>query len=154
MQKQDLLIFMNVAIASGLALLVGFEREMADKPAGMKTNLIVGGFTCLIVSLAPKLNSIYRQEAFYESLSVDPVRILQAIVLGVSFIGAGTIVKSNGQAGVSGITTAATLLYSCGIGISVGLGHYVLAVLLTVFILTTNFVIGKLVAKFRKKPPH
>lgn len=73
-------------------------------------------------------------------MSMNPIRILQAIIVGVSFIGAGTILKSREENTIRNLTTASTLLYSSGIGISVALNAYVLAAGLAVVALLINMM--------------
>ena len=132
-------------MASGLTLLIGFEREKAHKAAGMRTHMIVGGFTCLIILLSsPLMKSMMGTK----TVEADPIRIIQAVVIGVSFIGAGTILKDRNREDIIGLTTAATLLYSCGIGVCVSLGYYSLAIALTILILMVNYALRLLLRKF------
>lgn len=133
---------MNVFIAAILTMVVGLERERASKAAGMRTNMIVGSFTCLVVSLIDPLIDYVNQQNTEQLVETDPIRVLQAIVIGVSFIGAGTIIKRQRRESVIGLTTAATLLYTVGIGMSVAIGYYLLAVFLTAFILLINRVVN------------
>lgn len=137
----ELQILLNIVIATVLCGIVGYERERKDKPAGLRTNMIVGSFSCLIVSLAIPLVDFIQNSELNDTVDSDPIRILQALVVGISFIGAGTIIKRQ-NAEVEGLTTAATLLYCLGIGISVALRHYVLAVGITMIILLINNFFG------------
>ena len=145
--QRELMIFLDVVIASVLAMFVGIERERKKRGAGVRTNMIVGGFTCLLVSLASSIIDHTAQGLNTDVINADPIRLFEAIVLGVSFIGAGTIFKS-GANQISGITTAATLLYSSGIGITVALGQYFLAILVTLFALLINLVLNKVFKRF------
>ncbi len=145
---QQLWIFVDVLIASGLTLFVGYEREKANKPAGIRTNMIIGGASTLIVSIALPLVNFLNNSLKNGLVETDPVRIIQALVIGVSFVGAGTVLKSAKNEKVEGLTTAATLLYSCGIGICVALKQYILAVLVTALIVTVNFIINYIAKKF------
>jgi putative Mg2+ transporter-C (MgtC) family protein len=138
-------IFLDVLLASGLTFFIGFEREKAHKAAGMRTHMIVGGFTCLIILLSsPLMKSMMGTE----TVEADPIRIIQAVVIGISFIGAGTILKDRNREDVVGLTTAATLLYSCGIGVCVALEYYSLAIALTLLILLVNYVLRVVATKF------
>lgn len=136
---KELEILMNTAAATILCGLVGLEREKKEKPAGLRTNMIVGSFSCLIVSLAFPLIDFFQSAELNDAVDSDPIRILQALVVGISFIGAGTIIKRKGEE-VEGLTTAATLLYCLGIGISVALEKFVIAVGITILILLINNV--------------
>lgn len=145
-EKAELLMLLDIVIATILCGFVGYERESQDKPAGLRTNMIVGGFGCLIVSLSIPLVDFIELANWGEIVKADPIRILQALVVGISFIGAGTIIKANGEK-VKGLTTAATLLYSLGIGISVALHKYTIAVGITILILIINYAFSKVKRK-------
>lgn len=147
LNTQELYIFLDVVIAGVLAMLVGLEREKADKAAGMRTNMIVSSFTCLVVSLVNPLAD-YVKTSENIIINTDPIRIIQSVVIGISFIGAGTIIKGRHSKKVTGLTTAATLLYSIGIGVCVAIHSYLLAVLLTLFILIINYVVSYITRKF------
>ncbi|MCB1741621.1 MAG: MgtC/SapB family protein [Gammaproteobacteria bacterium] len=108
--------------------LVGFEREQLNRPAGFRTHIIVAGAAALLVLLTDVLITHFSVEQYGESLRTDPIRIVEAVVTGVSFLGAGTIFTSGKGHTVKGLTTAAALLLSAAIGIAVALHQYVLAV--------------------------
>ncbi|MGQ7869317.1 MgtC/SapB family protein [Sunxiuqinia sp. sy24] len=131
-------ILIDVLIAAVLSSLIGLEREKLSKPAGLRTNMIVGSISCFFVSISPTLSNFIQSNIEHELISVDPIRILQAIIVGVSFIGAGTILKSKEENTVQNLTTASTLLYSTGIGISVALNAYVIALGLALIGLIIN----------------
>ncbi len=150
LDNPELQIFIDIIIASTLALIVGLEREKANKAAGIRTNMIVAGFTCLIISIQPALINFIQQGFSNNMIDIDPIRVLQAVIVGLSFIGAGTIIKSPDKKNVTGLTTAATLLYSLGIGICVSIHYYLLAICLTIFILVINFLINYLTKKFTR----
>lgn len=145
----ELYILLDVFIASVLTAFIGLERERADKPAGIRTNMIVGGAACLIVSLSRVLVDFVEAVQHPQAINTDPVRVLEALIVGISFIGAGTVVKSVSSEKVTGLTTAATLLYSNGIGICVALKQYVLAIGITLLALAINYLV-LLVEKFFK----
>lgn len=134
----QLFIILDILITCILTAFVGIEREYAQKPAGIRTNMIVGGSSCLFVAVMPYLVNFVGEASFYEKVTPDPIRVLQAIVIGIGFIGAGTIMKPQGQTHVTGLTTAATLLFSAGIGITVACKLYVLAVGITILLLFIN----------------
>lgn len=139
---QQLDILLSVIIASALAGIIGIERERAQKPAGFRTNMIVGGSSCLLVQLSVLISFMYNSSIPSEIIRTDPIRVVEAIVVGVSFIGGGTILKSPKDEKVRNLTTAATLLYSSGIGISVALEQYYLAIGLAILAVVINFLIG------------
>lgn len=137
--EQQLWILLDVFIACIFAGIVGYEREVKKKPAGFRTHMIVGGASALLVSIAGVAIERY-QPMFNDVLDVDPIRIIQAIIIGISFIGAGTILKSSDAKDVSFLTTSATILFSSSIGICVALQQYILALGVTVLVVLINNV--------------
>jgi putative Mg2+ transporter-C (MgtC) family protein len=127
--RADALLVVRLVIAAGLAAVVGWEREQAHKQAGLRTHMLVG----LAAATFTALGTIGMEAArSVQGLRADPVRILQAVALGVGFLGGGTI-SASGTAGRSGgLTTAASIWATAAVGIAVGLGHYVLALGATV----------------------
>ena len=138
----ELLILLDVIIASGLSGMVGFERERAHKPAGFRTHMIIGGAAALLVSIGEIMISNFKDMPNAQNiLQTDPLRIIEAIIMGISFIGAGTILKGRGEEKVYYLTSAATILFSAGIGISVALKKYVLAIGLTLLVIIINYLV-------------
>jgi putative Mg2+ transporter-C (MgtC) family protein len=118
--------------------LIGWERESAGKWAGIRTHMLI----CLAVFLFVKTGTILIQESAErfasDMLRADPVRIIEAIVTGISFIGAGTVFRDRDRNVARGLTTAASMLMAAPIGIAVALEKYILAggaTLITLFIL-------------------
>jgi len=102
-----------------LSGLVGLEREVSLKPAGLRTHILVG--------LGSTLFTVLSLQAFPGS---DPSRVAASIVVGIGFLGAGTIIKTKEK--VIGLTTAATLWIVASIGVATGAGFYVLAIVATI----------------------
>lgn len=124
-----------VAVAMLLGGLIGLEREYADKPAGFRTHMLVAGAAALLVGLADALGHRFSDEAYAQALRIDPIRVIEAVITGISFLGAGTIFRRDARGGVSGLTTAASLLLAGGIGIAVALYQWLLAFSITVLTL-------------------
>lgn len=132
----ELQILGKVALAALLGGIVGLEREFAERPAGLRTHMLVGATAALFVMLASQMISSFEPQ---DIVTVDPVRVIEAIVVGVSFLGAGTIFKytRQGEGIVEGLTTSASILSVAAIGIAVALDAFVLAIgaaLLNLFI--------------------
>lgn len=102
-----------------LSGLVGLEREVSLKPAGLRTHVLVG--------LGSTLITILSLEAFPGS---DPSRVAASIIVGIGFLGAGTIIKTEEK--IIGLTTAATLWIVASIGVATGAGFYLLAIIATI----------------------
>jgi putative Mg2+ transporter-C (MgtC) family protein len=124
----------EVALAMLLGGVIGFEREVADKPAGFRTQMLVAGAACLLVGLADAMLLRLLAEG-KTNVTGDPIRIVEAIVAGVSFLGAGTIFRKDASEQVQGLTTAASILLCAAIGISIALRQFALAVGVTILAL-------------------
>ena len=126
----DLEMISRLVISVILGALIGYEREITHKPAGLRTHIFVCMGACLFT-----IASFYLLEDNTIG-SFDGTRIAAGIVTGISFIGAGSIIASKGD--VKGVTTAASLWVVSSIGLMVGFGIYLLpiiAAIITFFIL-------------------
>lgn len=130
-------ILWRVGIALALGALIGLEREFADRPAGLRTHMLVTGTSTLFISLGDVLAKHFQGELPPAIVQTDPFRLIGAIVLGISFLGAGTIIRRNseGSVKVEGLTTAATILFAASVGVAVAISQYLLALGVTVLVL-------------------
>jgi len=129
----QLVIVGQTALAMTLGGLIGFERELASKPAGFRTHTLVAGAACLFMALSGAAAGYYRPQLGEQGVQADLLRVAAAIVTGVGFLGAGTIFRSDGNGGrVGGLTTAATIWMAAAVGMAVALGQLVAAVGATV----------------------
>ena len=140
----------KIIIAALLGGLVGIEREFAERPAGLRTHMLVGATATLFVILADLLLSNFDPR---DIVTADPVRVIEAIVVGISFLGAGTILKyrQEGERVVEGLTTSASILSVAAIGIAVALDAYVLAVGAALLNLFINWGLMMLVSRAKPK---
>lgn len=130
--NNDVQFLAKILLAVVLAGLVGFERELARKPAGLRTHMLVGASATLLVGLGNIIVARFEAPA---NVTTDPIRLIEAVIVGVSFLGTGTILQREKQERVEGLTTAASLLFAAGIGIGVALDQYVLTIGVTLMIL-------------------
>ena len=130
-------ILAHVAIAMLLGALIGLEREFKDKPAGLRTHMLVAGAAALLVSLGDVVTSQFHLDLGGQVIQADPIRIMEAVITGVSFLGAGTIIRSRAGGHVEGLTTAASLLFAAAVGICAALWQIVLALGITALVLVT-----------------
>jgi putative Mg2+ transporter-C (MgtC) family protein len=114
-----------VALAGGLGAILGLEREIADKPAGLRTHIFVCAGSALLMLLGDSVVDSFDTESG-GIINTDPIRVIQAIVIGISFLGTGTIVHQPGDR-VEGLTTAASIFLTAGIGIAVAAERTLLA---------------------------
>lgn len=134
-----------VVFAALLAGLIGIEREYSGKPAGFRTHMLVSGASALLVLLSGHIVEIrLESEAVANSIQSDPIRVIEAIIVGIGFIGAGTVLKLEEKIRVRFLTTAASILFAAGIGIAVALRQFVLASLLVVVVLAVNILFAKI----------
>jgi putative Mg2+ transporter-C (MgtC) family protein len=120
MPPVDIEMIARLLLAVVLGILVGMEREIVHKPAGLRTHALVSLGACLFTVIS------------IDYFDVDPARIAAGIVTGIGFIGAGSIIAEKGH--VQGITTAASLWCVAAVGLAVGVGAYVLAVVSSVLV--------------------
>lgn len=144
----------TVLFAILLGSLIGLERELADKPAGLRTHMLVCGASSLLVVLGDVMIVNYSSGPVVEAIQADPIRIMEAIITGISFLGAGTIIFRNRKESVEGLTTAASILFAAAIGITVALQEFMLASILTIIVIVILFGLGyieRLIKKLRQK---
>lgn len=111
---------LKLAISAFIGLVIGLEREIKQKPAGLKTTLILTTASCLLTLIS--IHSADTLSAAYQK-PMDPLRLPAQIVSGIGFLGGGVILRRNNDA-ISGLTTAAMLWASGGLGIAIGTGFY------------------------------
>lgn len=140
-------IVVRLAAASICGMLIGLEREAKNRPAGLRTFMMVSlgacGFTLIVLHIV----DLYG--ATDNALQIDPVRIVEGVVGGIGFLGAGAIIQSQGQ--IKGVTTGAGIWVAGAIGVACGFGMYILSLLLTLAALFILLVVGALETKWMKK---
>lgn len=113
---------LRLLFAGAVAGLIGWNRERAGKPAGLRTFTLVGVGSCLFTLLGLEFIEAYKEAA---PAGMDPLRVVSGLIGGIGFLGAGTIIQARGS--VSGVTTAAGLWITAAIGLGAGMGQYALA---------------------------
>jgi putative Mg2+ transporter-C (MgtC) family protein len=147
--ETELWILLRLLIAAALSGAIGYERERTGKDAGLRTHMLVAIGATLFVSFTD-LFVIESQPLAPEGpagnfrVQIEPLATVEAIVTGISFLGAGTIFVSGKGNRVRGLTTAASIWVTAAVGIAVGLERYVLAVGSTILILVILNLIGRL----------
>lgn len=122
----ELKLLVRLLAAAVLAALLGWEREAAHKPAGLRTHMLVGVASALFTVLGELAVRDYPgQEG---GLRADPIRVIQAVAIGIGFLGSGVIFVARDREEVLGLTTAASIWATAAIGIAAGLAHYIMAV--------------------------
>lgn len=117
-------MILRLLLATALGAIIGFQRERAKKPAGLRTHVLIclGAATFTIVSI------------YGFGATEDTARVAAGVVAGVGFLGAGAIIRG-GEGIVAGLTTAATIWSVAGIGLAAGAGLYLIAAVVTALVL-------------------
>lgn len=147
-------ILLIVAVAMLLGGLIGLDRELAAKPAGLRTHMLVAGAAALFVALGTVIVDDFTEAIDTSLIQSDPIRIMEAIVGGISFLGAGAILRDQSNNRIEGLTTAASILFAAAIGGTVGVHQYVLAVGAAVLVVLTLRVLGVIEGRIKKATGH
>src|SRR6266478_6647731 len=124
-------IALKLLLAAVLGGVIGLERELRDKPAGLRTNILICLGSTLFMSISTRVAEV---------LGGDPTRIAAQIISGIGFLGAGAVLHSHGF--VLGLTTAATIWVVAGVGMALGSGMYSVAVFATAMSLVTLYFLS------------
>ena len=120
-------LILKISIAFVVGIVIGYDRQRADKPAGIRTQMLICVGSTLLAGISVHIN---------EKLgiaNVDPTRIMAQIITGIGFVGAGVILKGNRR--ITGVTTAATLWTTSAIGVAIGAGFYVTTAVAVIMVL-------------------
>ena len=138
-------ILVRVLVGAALGAVIGWERELKGRAAGLKTHILVSVGSALFV-LAPTLAGVD---------GGDNTRVMQGIVSGIGFLGAGAIIKMEKGARVEGLTTAAGIWLTSAVGMAAGMGMEIVAVITTLVALAVVGMIPRIVGPHdaTAKPP-
>ena len=128
----DSQIIIRLVLSVILSGLIGLERQVHRRTAGLRTHILVSLGSCLIM-----LTSLYIFDIYKNQVALDPARIAAGVITGIGFLGAGTIIRE--REGIKGLTTAASLWVVAGIGLAVGCGFYSAALFTTILALVALF---------------
>jgi putative Mg2+ transporter-C (MgtC) family protein len=123
-------IVVRLAVSVAIGGLIGLERELEHKPAGLRTIILVCLGSTIFILLGLELGLVNSELG----------RIVAGVVTGIGFLGAGAIIRARGE--VYGLTTAATIWLASGLGLAIGAGYYLLAITACVFVLIVLRILG------------
>jgi putative Mg2+ transporter-C (MgtC) family protein len=137
------IVLIRVTVAMLCGAVVGLQREKVGKPAGLRTHMLVSlGTSVVVIACAGS------------GMNMDGLsRVIQGIVTGIGFVGAGSILKLSKEREIQGLTTAAGLWMTAAIGVAVGLGSLGVALIGTVFTLIILALVGRF-ENWAEKDPH
>ncbi len=136
-------ITLKLLLAIALGGIIGLEREASQKPAGLRTHILISVSAAMMMILSELLL------AGKENAGGETLRVAAAVITGMGFIGAGTIIQSQGM--VHGLTTASTLWTVAGLGLVVGAGYYIVAVLFAVLVIAALVLFRRIEEAHLKK---
>lgn len=126
---------------------VGWERELRDKPAGLRTHMLVSIAACLFIIVGVQLAAVDFGDE--DRMRIDPLRLIEATTAGVAFLAAGLIFTAGGK--VRNVTTGASLWLCGAIGLACGAGQVPLATMATIFVVLVLAVIGSLEKRYGRR---
>ncbi|MFN0263800.1 MgtC/SapB family protein [Tepidamorphus sp. 3E244] len=136
-----------VTVRLGLAALtgavVGFEREMRDRSAGLRTHMLISVASAAFAIIAISLFHAVSDE---NGANADPIRLIEAVTAGVAFLAAGAIIREKER--IRGLTSGANMWMAGAIGVACGTGFYVLAGIATVIVLIIMIVVRGVEKRF------
>ncbi|HEY0428174.1 MAG TPA: MgtC/SapB family protein [Pyrinomonadaceae bacterium] len=139
--RQFIHVLIRLVAATMLGAFIGMQRQRARKAAGLRTHILVTLGSCVFVLAASGYG-----------MGIDGLsRVIQGIVTGIGFIGAGSILKISDQREIKGLTTAASIWATAAIGVAVGLGGLGLAILATFMTLIILTAFGSLEHRFEER---
>jgi putative Mg2+ transporter-C (MgtC) family protein len=132
-------LFLRITLSGIMAGVIGLERELHSKEAGLKTHFLVGVGSALIM--------VVSKYGFYDivninGIALDPSRIAAQVVSGISFLGAGTIIFEKHY--IRGLTTAAGIWATAGIGLAIGAGMYEIGIFSTILVLVGLDILNRI----------
>lgn len=141
-------IVIRLVMALAMGGVIGTEREYKNRPAGLRTHMLVclGATIIALTQVEIAAESLQQAREFPELISAirsDQTRLIAQIVSGVGFLGAGTIIVSNRS--IKGLTTAASIWTVAGLGIAIGMGYYLIAICSFVGIILSLTVINRVI---------
>jgi putative Mg2+ transporter-C (MgtC) family protein len=141
-------VVVRLLIAIGLGALLGFDRELLSRPAGIRTHILVSMAAATFTIITFELIERARAEG---APNADPIRIIEAVTAGVAFLAAGAIIQARGK--VHGVTTGAGLWLAGAVGTACGVGAFSIAILAAFFGFAVLVVLRWVEAIIPKKAP-
>jgi putative Mg2+ transporter-C (MgtC) family protein len=114
-------VLVKLGMSAFFGLIIGIERELKNKPVGLKTSLVISISSCLLTIVS--IESAKQFSLVSSQTVMDPMRLAAQIVSGIGFLGAGVILRRSNDV-ISGLTTAAMIWGASGLGIAAGAGFY------------------------------
>lgn len=143
-------IVARIALAAVLGALMGLEREWQQRPAGLRTHILVALAAAIVAILTIEITKLSYFEG--DTVRIDPLRVIEAVTSGVAFLAAGLIVFARGE--VHGLTTGAGMWLAGVVGLCCGLGFWGIAVYATVLAVVVLALLRIVEQKLSLKAEH
>jgi putative Mg2+ transporter-C (MgtC) family protein len=155
MQQTELAFAVIAARLLGAVLMgavIGFEREYRNRPAGLRTHILVSLAAAVFAVIS--IEMVHMHHFGEAQVRIDPLRVVEAVTSGVAFLAAGMIIFSRGR--VRNLTTGAGMWLAGGVGLAIGLGYWVVAAFATFACLVVLNLVGRLEASTKEndRPQH
>ena len=137
--NQFIEIVTKLLLTAVLSGVIGFERESHGQSAGFRTYILVGMAGCLMMMVSLYMVELHETSDYTSAVRLDPGRIASYTLAGMGFLGAGAIITGRGS--VKGLTTAAGMWLITGVGLAVGCGYFLPAIIVTLFSLFSLYVL-------------
>lgn len=135
--ETDFAIAIKLLFAAFCGVVIGYDREVSGKPAGIRTQMLVCLGSALMASVSVDIARVLTAEEVASKLyNLDPSRLMAQIISGIGFLGAGVILKNGSK--IQGVTTAATIWITAAIGIAIGANFFLPAGITTILVLLLN----------------
>lgn len=141
------IVVLRLAGAALLCGVIGFEREMSDHPAGLRTNMLVGLAAATFALITLHLVTTFEDRS--DVIRLDPIRLVEAVTSGVAFLAAGMIFVNQGK--VKGLTTGAAMWCAAAVGLCAGLGMWIVAALTAVLAFVITHILKRLSGPIRSE---
>lgn len=138
----------RLALALALGALIGWEREVKSRAAGLRTHMLIALAAAMFTIVAMELTHFPADER--DTLRIDPLRLIEAVTAGVAFLAAGSIIISGGN--VRGVTTGASMWLAGAVGLASGIGSGLLAVIGTALALAVLWLIRVVIKPLAHHP--
>jgi putative Mg2+ transporter-C (MgtC) family protein len=131
----------KILVSTICGAIIGYDREVRNKVAGIRTNVLIAVGVTILTTISFWISK--------DSNNIDPTRIIGQIVTGIGFLGAGVIMKHDDK--IIGVTTAAFIWVVSAIGVMIGLGYYIVPILITIGLLIISKLFEILEKKIKEK---
>lgn len=137
-------IVARLLLAAAFGAVIGFEREWRNRPAGLRTHILicVAAATFAILTIEIVHAPMFTTEVMKDAVKVDPIRVVEAVTAGVAFLAAGVVIFTRGE--VHGLTTGAGMWLAGAIGVATGLGLWQVALFATILALVVLVLLWSL----------